>query len=128
MASIEAETETLGSSVSEGRDKSAIVGANTYLAEAKVSSELCYEAITQQIAYLMSALPNQANPDQAKTSGHPGFKLNGNSKYSPNTFQRPTYDKKNMTCWGCEELDIVGENVPLQDKGIPFLSGPTSHI
>ena len=53
MASRKAETETLGSSVSKGRAKSAIVGANTDLAETKAGSEPSYEAITQQIAYLI---------------------------------------------------------------------------
>ena len=47
MASRKAETETLVSSVSEGGAKSAIVRANTDLAEAKSSSESSYEAITQ---------------------------------------------------------------------------------
>ena len=95
MASRKAEMETLRSSMSGGRAKSAIVGANTDLAEAKARSEPCYEAITQQIAYLMSAVANQANPELIKTSGHLGFKPNGNSKYSSNTFQRPKHDKKN---------------------------------
>ena len=47
MASRKAEMETLGSSMSKGRVKSAIVGANTDLAEAKASHEPSYEAITQ---------------------------------------------------------------------------------
>ena len=101
MASRKAEMETLGSSVSKGRAKSAIVGANTDLAEAKASSKPSYEAITKQMAYLMSAVANQVNPEQTKTSGHLGFKPNGNNKYSSNTFQRPKHDRKNMTCWGC---------------------------
>ena len=101
MASRKVETETPGSSVSEGRAKSAIVGTNTDLAEAKASSELSYEAITQQIAYLMSAVANQVNPESTKPSGHLGFKPNGNNKYSSNMFQRPKHNRKNMTCWGC---------------------------
>ena len=101
MASRKAEMETLGSSVSKGRAKSAIVGANTDLEEAKASSELSNEAIIQQIAYLMSAVANQVNPEQTKTSGYLGFKPNGNNKYSSNTFQKPKHDRKNMTCWGC---------------------------
>ena len=63
MASRKAETGTLGSSVSEVRAKSAVIGAATDLAEAKASSEPSYETITQQIAYLMSAVTNQENPD-----------------------------------------------------------------
>ena len=46
MASRKAETGTLGSNVSKGRAKSAIVGTNAELVEAKVSSEPSYEAIT----------------------------------------------------------------------------------
>ena len=101
MASRRAETETLRSSVSEVRAKCTVVGADMDLAEAKASSDPSYEAITQQIAYLMSAVANQTNPNLTKTSGHLGFKPNGNGKYSPNTFQRPKCDKKNMACWGC---------------------------
>ena len=101
MASRKAETETLRSSVSKVTAKSAVVGADMDLAEAKASSEPSYEAITQQIAYLMSAVANQNNPNQTKTSRHLGFKPNGNSKYSSNVFQRPKCNKKNMTCLGC---------------------------
>ena len=101
MASRKAEMEKLGSSVSKGRAKSAIVGTNTDLAEAKASSEPSYEAITQQIAYLMSAVANQVHPEMTKTSGCLGFKSNENNKYSSNMFQRPKCDRKNMTCWGC---------------------------
>ena len=101
MASRKAETETLGSSVSEVRAISGVVGAASDVTETKASSEPSYEAITQKIAYLMSAVANQANPDQTKTSGHLGFKLNGNSEYSSNTFQKPKHDRRNMTCWGC---------------------------
>ena len=101
MASRKAEMETLGSSVSKGRAKSAIVGISTDLAEAKASSEPSYEAIIQQIAYLMSAVANQVNPEMTKPSVHLGFKSNGNNKYSSNTFQRPKQDRNNMTCWGC---------------------------
>ena len=101
MASRKAEMETIGSNVSKGRAKSAIVGINTDLAEAKTTSEPSYEVNTQQIAYLRPAVANQASPEQTKTSGHLGFKHNGNSKYSSNMFQRPKHDRKNMTCWGC---------------------------
>ena len=48
MASRKAGTETPRSSVSKGRAKSAIVGTNTDLAEAKASSEPSYEAIMQK--------------------------------------------------------------------------------
>ena len=48
MASRKVETETPGSSVPKGRAKSAIVGTNTDLAEAKASSKPSNEAITQK--------------------------------------------------------------------------------
>ena len=55
--------ETLRSSVFKGRAKSAIVGTDTDLAEGKACSKPSYEAITQQIAYLMSAVANQVKPE-----------------------------------------------------------------
>ena len=66
MASRKAETETLGNSVSEGRSKSAVVGANTDLAEAKASSKPSYEAIIQQIAFfnVCCSQPGQPRTDQ----------------------------------------------------------------
>ena len=94
MASRKAERETLGSSVSEVRAKSAVVEDDTDLTETKISSEPSYEAITQQMAYLMSVVANQTNPNPNKTSGCQGFKPNGNSNYSSNTFQRPKCDRK----------------------------------
>ena len=63
MASRKAETETLRSSVSEMRAKSAIVGTDTDSLEKGASSEPSYEAIMQQIAYLMSAMANQTSPN-----------------------------------------------------------------
>ena len=122
MASRKAEMERLGSSVSKDTAKSAIVGTNTDLAEAKASSEPSYEAITQQIAYLMSAVANQVNPESTKPSGYLGLKPNGNNKYSPNTFQRPKCNRKNMTCWGC---GLTGHSwrecsTPRQENTLPF--------
>ena len=124
MASRKAGTETLGSSVSEGRAKSAIVGPNIDLAEAMAGSEPPYEAITQQIAYLMSAVTNQANQNLTKSSGCLGFKHNGTSKYSPNTFQRPEHDKNNMTCWGCGGTRHNWRecSTPRQGNTLPFRS------
>ena len=63
MASGKAETETLGSSVSEGRAKSAVVEVDTDSLEEKAGSEPSYEVIMQHIAYLMSAVANQTNPN-----------------------------------------------------------------
>ena len=59
MASRKAEMETLGSGVSGGRAKYTIAGTNTDLAESKASSGPSYEAITQQIAFLMSYVAKQ---------------------------------------------------------------------
>ena len=66
MPSRKAEMETLGSGVSEGRAKSAIVGTNTDLPKSKASSEPSDKATTQQIAYLMSAVVNQVTPELTK--------------------------------------------------------------
>ena len=100
MTSRKAGTETLGSSMSEVRAKSAVVGADADSLETKDGSYPSFEAIMQQIAYLMSAVANQTNPNLTKTNECPGFKPNGNGKYSSTTFQRPKCDRKNMICWG----------------------------
>ena len=57
MAARKAKTETPGSSVSESRAKSAVVG--TDLQPKVASSDPPYEMITQQIVYLMSTITNQ---------------------------------------------------------------------
>ena len=126
MASRKAETETLGSSVSEVQAKSAVVGADTDLAEKKASSKPSYEAIMQQIAYLMSAVANQTNPNPTKTSEHTGFKPNGNGKYPSNTFQKPKHDRKNMTCWGCGGTGHSWRecSTPRQGNNLPFRPNP----
>ena len=98
MALRKAETETLGSIVSEVRAKSAVMGTDTNLQVKMASSEPSYEAITQQITYLMAAVANQTNQNLNKNSGHTGFRSNGNGKYPSTTFQRPKRDRKNMTC------------------------------
>ena len=97
MAARKAENETPGSNVSEARAKSAVVGADF---QAKVaSSNPPYEALTQQIAYLMSAITNQ---NSSKNNGHIGSKQgNGSGKFSATMFQRPKRDRKDMKCWGC---------------------------
>ena len=126
MASGKSQTETLGSSVSKARAKSAVVGADTDLAEAKVSSEPSFEAITQKIAYLMSAVANQTNPNLTKTNRCSGFKPNGNGKYSSNTFQRPKCDRKNMMCWGCGRTGHSWRecSTPRQGNNLPFRPYP----
>ena len=69
MAARKAKTETLGSGVSEASAKSAVVG--TYSQSKMVNSDPSYEAITQQIAYLMSSITNQ---NTNKTYGQNGPK------------------------------------------------------
>ena len=56
MVARKAETETPGIGASEVRAKSAIVEIDSQ--SKTVSSEPPYESITQQIAYLMSAITN----------------------------------------------------------------------
>ena len=75
MASRKAETETLRSSMSELRSKSVIVRTDTDLQIKGVSSEPSYEAITQQIAYLMSAVTNQTNQNLNKNGGCTGVQI-----------------------------------------------------
>ena len=122
MASRKTKAETLRSSVSEGRAKSAIEGTNTDLEEAKASSEPSYKAMTQQIAYLMSAVANQVKPELTKPSGCPGFKSHETNNYSSNTFQRPKCDQKNMTCWGCGGTRYSWRecSTPRQGNTLPF--------
>ena len=90
VASRKVETETLGSSVSEVRAKSAVVGADTDLAETKANSEPSYEGITQQMAYLMSAVANQTNPNPTKISGCPGLNPVGTMIIPPIHFRGPS--------------------------------------
>ena len=69
MALRKAKTETLGGSVSEIRAKATEVGTDTDSQINGASSESSYEAITQEIAYLMSAVTNQTNPNLNKNGG-----------------------------------------------------------
>ena len=75
-------TETPGHNESEARDKSTVVGIVT---QAKVAnSDPLYEALTQQITYLISAITNQ---NSSKDSEHNGSKSgNGNGKYLSSKF------------------------------------------
>ena len=98
MSLRKAETDTLQSSASEVRAKSAVVGTDTDLQVKGASSEPSYEVITQQIAYLMSAVTNQTNQNLNKNGGCMGSKSNGNGKYLSTMIQRPKRDKKTMTC------------------------------
>ena len=122
MASRKAETETLKGSVSEVRAKSPVVWADTDSSEKKASSKPSYEAIMQKIAYLMSAVANQTNPNPTETSGCTGFKPNGNGMYPSNTFQRPKCERKNMTCCRCGGTGHSWRecSAPRQGNNLPF--------
>ena len=128
MASRKAKTETLSSSVSEVRAKSAVVGTETDSLAKGASSEPSYVAIMQQIAYLMSAVTNQTSLNLNKNGGCVGFKSNGNGKYPSTTFQRPKRDKKNMTCWGIRGLGHSWRecSTPRQGNNLPFRPDPLS--
>ena len=126
MALRKAETETLRSSMPEVRAKSTVVGAETDSQAKGASSEPSCEAITQQIAYLTSAVTNQTNPNLNKNDGCTGLKSNGNGKYPPTTFKRPKKDKKSMTRWGCSGLRNSWREclTPGQGNNLPFRPNP----
>ena len=76
--------ETPRSNMSEARAKSAVVGTAS---QAKVaSSDPPYEALTQQIAYLMYAITNQNSNKNNECNG--SKPSNGNGKYSSTKLQR----------------------------------------
>ena len=95
MAARKAETETPESSVSEARAKLAVVQLET---QPKVaSSEPSYEAIMQQVMYLMSTITNQ----NANTNGQNGPRCNSwSGKFTNTRTKRPKKDRKDMLCWG----------------------------
>ena len=67
MAARKAETETPSSNMSEARAKSTVVGTDV---QAKVASSVPpYEALTQQIDYLMSAITNQNSSKNNECNG-----------------------------------------------------------
>ena len=123
MASRKAETETLRSSVPEARAKSAVVGSDTASQVKGASSEPSYEALTQQIAYLMSAVTNQTNWNLSKSNVHNDSKpSNGNGKYSYTKLQKPKRDRKDMKCWGCGGSGHSWRecSTPRQRNNLPF--------
>ena len=95
-AARKAKTEMPGGDVTEVRTKSAMVELET---QPKVaSSEPSYEAIVQQIAYLMSTVTSQ----NTHTSGENGPRYNKRGgKFTNTRIQRPKKDRKDMLCWGC---------------------------
>ena len=87
MAARKAETETSESDASKARAKSAVVETDSK--SEGTSFDPSYEAITQQIAYLMSAITNQNMNNNSV--GH----NNGNGNI-PN--RRSKQDRKDMIC------------------------------
>ena len=106
----------------EVRAKSTVVGTDTDSEVKGASSEPSFEAITQQITYIMSAVTNQTNQNLNKNGGCTEFKSNGNGKYPSTTFQRPQRDKKNMTCGGCGGSGCSWRecSTPRQGNNLPF--------
>ena len=121
MAAGKAKTEIPGSSVSEATAKSALVGTGETDSQSKVAnSDPSYEAITQEIAYLMSAVTNQ---NTNKTNGQNGPKCNnGDGKFSSVKTQKLKKDRKNMKCWGCGGMGHGWKecSTPRQDNYLPF--------
>ena len=115
MAARKAKTETLGGSVPEARAKSAVVKLET---QPKVaSSDQLYEAITQQIMYLISAITNQnANNDRQN-----GPRCNNGGGNITKT-QRPKKDRKDMICWGCRGTGHGWREclTPREGNNLPF--------
>ena len=104
--------------MSDARAKSTVVG--TDLQAKMASSDPPYEALTQQIPYLMSAITNQ---NSRKHNEHNGSKLsNGNVKFSSTKFQRPKWDRKDMKCWGCGGPGHSWRecSTPRQGNNLPF--------
>ena len=96
LAARKVKMEKPGSGASEVRAKSAVV--EMYTQPKATSSEPRYEAITQQITYLMSAITIQ----NASNNRQNGMRCNnGNEKFSNTKTQRPKKDQKDMLCWGC---------------------------
>ena len=123
MASRKAETETLGSRVSEARAKSIVVGSDTALQAKGASSEPSYEELNQQIAYLMSAVTTVTNQNSSESKEWDGSKSsNGNGKYSYTKIQKTEKDKKDMKCLGCPGTGHSWRecSTPRQGNNLPF--------
>ena len=122
MAARKAETETPGSNVSRARAKSALVAIDSKSKAA--SSDPSYEVITQQIAYLMSAITNQNTNNNSV--GH----NNGNGKIPNTRTQRLEQDRKDMICWGCGGIGHGWRecSMPRQINNLPFKPETPSHL
>ena len=120
MAALKAETETPSSSVSEARAKSSVVGTAPTLLVKVTRYDPPYEALTQQIAYFMSAVTNQ---NLGKNNGCNGSKSNnGNGKYSSTKFQKPKGKYKRYKVLGCGGTghSLRECSTPRQGNNLPY--------
>ena len=80
------------------------------------SSDPSYEVITQQIAYLMSAITSLNTNNNSV--GH----NNGNGKIPNTRTQRPKQDRKDGICWGCGGIGHGWREyaTPKQSNNLPF--------
>ena len=116
MAARKAKMETLGGSVLEARAKSAVVKLEAQPKAA--SSDQSYEAITQQITYLMLAITNQnVNNNEQKD---PNCNNRGGKFTKP---QRPKKDRKDMICWECRGTGHGWRecSTPRKGNNLPFI-------
>ena len=117
MVARKAKTETPGSGESEVRAKSAVVELDTQ--PKATSSESSYEAIIQQIAYLMSTITNQ----NASNNGQNGSRCNnGNGKFPNTKTPRSKKDQKDMLCWRSGGIGHGWRecSTPRQGNSLPF--------
>ena len=119
-----AETETPSSNVSEARAKSTIVGTDLQVKVA--SSDPPYEALTQQIAYLMSAITNQNSSKNNECNG--SKQSNGSGKSQQPSFRDQKGIEKTWCAGDVEVPAIVGESAPHPGKVITFLSSQLIQI
>ena len=117
MAVRKAETETPGSGVSEVRAKSAVVEIDSQ--SKRASSEPPYEAIMQQITYLMSTITNQNTNNNGQNESRC---KSGKGKFSNMKTQRPKKERKDMACWGCRGTRHEWRecSTPRQGTNLPF--------
>ena len=122
MATRKAETETLGSNMSEVRATSAVVEIDSK--SEGTSSDPSYEVITQQIAYLMSAITNQNITNNSSRHN------NGNGKIPNTKTQRSEKDRKDRICWGCGGIGHGWREcaTPRQSNNLPFKSETSSPL
>ena len=110
MAARKAKIETPGSNVSEVRAKAAIVEIDSKSKGAVLIHLM--QVITQQIAYLMTAITNQ-NTDNNSVRHN-----NGNGKIPNAKTQRPEKYGKDRICWGCGGIGYGWGDVQHLDKTI----------